>query len=673
METLDPAVSRVVPLIRLVKENELLWRKFHSVGTEMIVTGRGRCLFPSIMVTLHGLDPEKSYTLMVDMESSSDQRYTYTQERGWCPSAPARQQQSSGAYIHSDTPALGAELNEKPISFKLLKICTTNGIGNKGMIPLTPMHKYRPRIHLIQNAEELKSKLCSWTYCFPETEFIAVGHYHSKKMKKMKIEYNPYAKGALPRSRRQNNTSQSVIVEGVDCENRRSSSIMLACLQRTQNPPSRRLSCPSKTLESLKCESVTSTHSPRYPSPAELDAYAQKVANSPLTIKIFPTNIRVPQHKHLNRTVNGYDTTGQRYSPYPIHSGGYQGLLAVVKVHGKSVVKNTDGKRTRMSPAQVGNGNIGPYLVPSTLAQSQSCTGQISYHSSQKSLEGPVPPNVTVATSVIPIGGRSLALQQSNLPSIQSIIYQINQQCQAQASQQASAAVCQGALVTNPSPATVASRNIVNGFTNMINGSVVYAGNVVPECRGGAELTAASGLVSAAGPKPGVYPDGMDYLLWQQKQQIRMYSGSGGGGVVSKSPEVCGAPRPYTLAPTIEKVPSSPLNCVGMHCNFSTGQYLAAPWNSVLVTPDSDCYNPQDLTNGHRDLVHPSDGLTSVSSRTLCNTSILSSSLQSLEYLINDIHPPCIKEQMLGKGYETVSVPRLLDHQNAHIRLPVYR
>ncbi|KAJ3604692.1 hypothetical protein NHX12_029432 [Muraenolepis orangiensis] len=63
----------------------------------------------------------------------------------------------------------------------------------------------------------------------------------------------------------------------------------------------------------------------------------------------------------------------------------------------------------------------------------------------------------------------------------------------------------------------------------------------------------------------------------------------------------------------------------------------------------------------------------SLPSRSLCNTAVLSSSLQSLEYLINDIRPPCIKEQMLGKGYETVAVPRLLDHQHAHIRLPVYR
>lgn len=76
---------------------------------------------------------------------------------------------------------------------------------------------------------------------------------------------------------------------------------MLACLQRTQNAPGQHLACPSKSLELRKCEAVASAmHSSRYPSPAELDAYAEKVANSPLSIKIFPTNIRVPQHKHLS-------------------------------------------------------------------------------------------------------------------------------------------------------------------------------------------------------------------------------------------------------------------------------------------------------------------------------------------------------------------------------------
>lgn len=203
---------------------------------------------------------------------------------------------------------------------------------------------------------------------------------------------------------------------------------MLACLQRTQDPPSQHLACPSKSLELRKCESVASSmHSARYPSPAELDAYAEKVANSPLSIKIFPTNIRVPQHKHLSRTVNGYDTSGQRYSPYPQHSTGYQGLLAIVKAavvssssavpagHTKSVLKSVEGKRTKLSPATVQVG-IAPYPVPSTL-------GPLAY---PKPPEAPAPPPslpaAATATSVIPLPGRGLPLPPSNLPSIHSIL-----------------------------------------------------------------------------------------------------------------------------------------------------------------------------------------------------------------------------------------------------------
>ncbi|XP_013931347.1 PREDICTED: protein FAM222A [Thamnophis sirtalis] len=444
---------------------------------------------------------------------------------------------------------------------------------------------------------------------------------------------------------------------------------MLACLQRTQNPPRQPLGCPNKALEPRKGDAMAPIRSPRYPSPAELDAYAQKVANNPLTIKIFPTNIRVPQHKHLNRTVNGYDTMGQRYSPYPLHASSYQGLLAVVKASaGKGTVKSAEGKRTKMPPA------VAPYSVASTLAAGPSCVAQLGYPGGQKQMEAPVPPNVTVAASVVPHAGRSLVLPQANLPSIQNIIFQINQQCQAQAGQQ----MCQGVVVANPSPA---KHGTAGGFTTMatVGAAVAYTGAVLPDCRKGTELVAGSNPGSGlAGPKPGLYPDGMDYLLWQQKQQpLRMYS-AGSGGAVSKSPEVCaGLLRAYPVsgASAADKVPSSPLNCVGVHGNFSVGQYFAPAWNSVLVTPNSsDCYNAPELPTGPRDLgLPPSEGLPSLASKAACNTSILSSSLQSLEYLINDIHPPCIKEQMLGKGYETVSVPRLLDHQHAHIRLPIYR
>ncbi|XP_035382303.1 protein FAM222A [Electrophorus electricus] len=508
---------------------------------------------------------------------------------------------------------------------------------------------------------------------------------------------------------------------------------MLACLQRRQNPvPHRNPEAPPTAAR--KREGSMPVLSPRYPSSAELDAYAQKTANSPLSIKIFPANVRVPQHKHLNRTVNGFDTTGQRYSPYaPAHPqprpGAYQGLLAIVRVtsaasssssssSARAVVKSAEGRRTKLSPALVA---AAPYPPPCPPAH---CHAQGGFAATAP------PPNVTLAGSAVPLGGvRGLNLPaQSHLPSIQSIIYQINQHCQAQALQQVAAAPTnahpspckQGAAVMGLSSGSSGGSYVASLATHA-QGSLGYAGTVLPGQNG--DLA-----------KGGAYIEGVDYILWQKQQQqqqqqqqavLRMYSGgSGGGGAISKSPESCipgggavmvggaqlsSSSRAYPMTASVsggggpDKVSSSPLNCLGMQGNFTVGQYFAPPWNSVLVTPDSDCYNPQELpattapagpATGHRELgflPHPhhqlhnfhhhhnhrapgdSNGCCSLPSKGLCNASALSSSLQSLEYLINDIHPPCIKERMLGKGYETVSVPRLLDHQHAHIRLPVYR
>nr|XP_012611965.1 protein FAM222A isoform X3 [Microcebus murinus] len=253
-----------------------------------------------------------------------------------------------------------------------------------------------------------------------------------------------------------------------------------------------------------------------------------------------------------------------------------------------------------------------------------------------------------------------------------SLLYQLNQQCQAPG---AAPAACQAVAVPHPSPA---KHGPVPSFPSM----AYPAAAGLPDCRKGAELGqgATPALTLAGAAKPAGYADGgLDYLLWPQKppppppQPLRAY---GSSTVASKSPEACGA-RAYEWAG------GSPLNCgVGLPASFTVGQYFAAPWNSVLVTPTSDCYNPAaaavavaELGPGaSRELAGPpADALSGLPSKSACNTSVLSSSLQSLEYLINDIRPPCIKEQMLGKGYETVAVPRLLDHQHAHIRLPVYR
>uniref|UniRef100_A0A8C1IXU3 Family with sequence similarity 222 member Ba n=1 Tax=Cyprinus carpio TaxID=7962 RepID=A0A8C1IXU3_CYPCA len=107
--------------------------------------------------------------------------------------------------------------------------------------------------------------------------------------------------------------------------------------------------------------------SAQYPTPAELDAYAKKVANNPLTIKIFPNSVKVPQWNHVRRTVNGLDTAGPRYSPYPSSQATAKtGLLAIVKVPlVKGVIKDFNGTRARLHPEVIMNAAGTPYAATS--------------------------------------------------------------------------------------------------------------------------------------------------------------------------------------------------------------------------------------------------------------------------------------------------------------------
>ncbi|XP_018417542.1 PREDICTED: protein FAM222B [Nanorana parkeri] len=123
-----------------------------------------------------------------------------------------------------------------------------------------------------------------------------------------------------------------------------------------------------------KWDTTQKMRSAQHPTPAELDAYAKTVANNPLTIKIFPNSVKVPQRKHIRRTVNGLDTSGQRYSPYPSQVSTKAGLLAIVKSPAKSVLKGFDGNRARLLPDSMMNPPSSPYVAPSTLNHPQGLT-----------------------------------------------------------------------------------------------------------------------------------------------------------------------------------------------------------------------------------------------------------------------------------------------------------
>lgn len=119
----------------------------------------------------------------------------------------------------------------------------------------------------------------------------------------------------------------------------------------------------------LSGETTQKMRSAIYPTPAELDAYAKKVANKPLSIQIFPNSIKVPQRKHIRRTVNGLDTSlsSQRHSPYASQVTTRGGLLAVLRAPIKGFVKESHNSRTRQQQKAAMNPQTGPYAAQSTL------------------------------------------------------------------------------------------------------------------------------------------------------------------------------------------------------------------------------------------------------------------------------------------------------------------
>lgn len=313
---------------------------------------------------------------------------------------------------------------------------------------------------------------------------------------------------------------------------------MLACLQSQQQ---QQFSCAARIRETPPhTNDLTPMCAPRYPSAADLDAYMQRTSHSPLTIRIFPSSIRVPQHKQISRTVNGLDT---RFSPYPHqHPSAYQGLLTIAKTHAqiKGVLKNHHGKRTKLSPIQQA-------AAPYAPLQQMPCVAQ---HTSR-------PSNPSILASCADSG---VSLTQSG-----------------------------------------------------------HSGAVLP--------TQSADVA------------GLDYC-------VQGYGSASRPSI--RISEVC-----YR---SDSKLSSSPAVR-----EFSAGQLLAPAWSGVLVTPDSECFKAPAL---------PPGGSTGLGKHPAVYPGFphgLSSSLRSLESLISGIHPACIKERMLGRGFE--SVPPLLEPPHTHMQL----
>ncbi|XP_034147983.1 T-box transcription factor TBX6 [Esox lucius] len=189
----EPTCKGQQDAVKLELENSSLWKQFSSVGTEMIITKKGRRMFPQLKVKLSGLNPTLRYILLLDMVPVDASRYRF-QGDAWQVVGGAEARLPDRVFIHPDSPATGAHWQSRSISFHRAKL-TNNTLDTQGYIILHSLHRYQPRVHVIEARDVLRWGGGQHSFVFPETQFLTVTAYQNNKITELKIQSNPFAKG----------------------------------------------------------------------------------------------------------------------------------------------------------------------------------------------------------------------------------------------------------------------------------------------------------------------------------------------------------------------------------------------------------------------------------------------------------------------------------------------
>uniref|UniRef100_A0A8R1EDG6 T-box domain-containing protein n=1 Tax=Caenorhabditis japonica TaxID=281687 RepID=A0A8R1EDG6_CAEJA len=184
-------------------EGSELWAKFYDLGTEMIITKSGRRMFPTVKVSFSNVILDALYYIFLDVIPVDSKRYRYIYNKSaWLTAGKAEPVPKNRYYLHPDSPFTGEQLTKHVISFEKTKL-TNNEVDKTGHLILNSMHKYQPRIHIVQRSKQNQldpsrvnmSEEQHSTFTFPETQFMAVTAYQNQLITKLKIEKNPFAKG----------------------------------------------------------------------------------------------------------------------------------------------------------------------------------------------------------------------------------------------------------------------------------------------------------------------------------------------------------------------------------------------------------------------------------------------------------------------------------------------
>ncbi|XP_060773758.1 uncharacterized protein magl isoform X4 [Neoarius graeffei] len=188
--------SHPISDIKVTLENESVWSRFHSLGTEMILTKQGRRMFPCCRFKLSGLELQKKYFLVMDIMPLDDFTHKWN-GKTWEPVAVDEPHVLGQMCVHPESPALGQQWMDSLVSFYKVKL-TNDSTDQEGCVLLHSMHRYQPRLHVVPVDPDSEGTIALdnpnvKTFSFPQTEFYAVTSYQNPQITQLKIDCNPFA------------------------------------------------------------------------------------------------------------------------------------------------------------------------------------------------------------------------------------------------------------------------------------------------------------------------------------------------------------------------------------------------------------------------------------------------------------------------------------------------
>lgn len=81
-----------------------------------------RRMFPPVIVSVKGLEPDSLYSISLSMLPVDEYRYRYRKGDGWAKVGKGARQCSLQTFTHPDSRNLGSHWMRQPISFKTLKL-----------------------------------------------------------------------------------------------------------------------------------------------------------------------------------------------------------------------------------------------------------------------------------------------------------------------------------------------------------------------------------------------------------------------------------------------------------------------------------------------------------------------------------------------------------------------